>query len=188
VASRTLNREKIEQDRQEHEKHRQMQSEGQNLQRQQMQDLLHNPQVVEKLTKPDLDNVDDKVIDIAGEHLHSDQVLSMFDRDDLWRKGWGNKIWTGRIMMSYPFPESLSDNARVNEIQRRIHGHDKRPLRADERRELEALMEQKTDREKRGKNGQFVELFLSQVVRSEERSNDSGKRGPLSSLLGGGES
>lgn len=154
------------------------------MQQRQLQDLLQNPQVFELLTQPDLERTDGPIEDIAGEHLHVDQVLSIYKRDDLWRKGWGNKIWAGRIKMSYPFPESRTSDQLVNRVQRRIHGHDKRPLKSDERRSIDSTLEQKTDREKRSDDGEFVELLLSQVVESKEQSNDSRDSGGLLSFGG----
>lgn len=168
-------------------KHQQMQSQGQEMQRRQVMDLMQNPAVIDTLVEPDLDDADPALSQIPREHLHIDQVLAIYDSDDLWRKGWKNKIWAGRIQMSFPFEESRTDDRRINEIQKRIHGHDKRPLTADERRNVQARLEQKTDREKRSKNGEFVELLLSQVVKSEEKNSDTnqGSGGLLS--FGGGE-
>jgi hypothetical protein len=180
-----LNRKKIEEERQEHETHRQLQQQGQNLQQEQLRDLFHNPQVFELLTRPDTDSDERWLNEVVGEHLHIDQVLSIYDRDDLWRKGWNNKILANKTTMSYPFPESRSDNSRVQEVQRRIHGHDKRPLTADESRKVRSKFEQKTDREKRGDEGEFVDLLLSQVVRSEERSSETDGGGSLLGLGGG---
>ena len=174
-----LNQKRIEEDRQTHERHQSLQAQGQQMQAKQLQDLMQNPQVFELLTKPDLEHKDQTTEDIAAEHLHVDQVLSVLEDDDLWRKGWKNKIWTTRIQMSYPFAESRTSDEMVNEVQRRIHGHDKRPLTSDESRSIEATLEQKTDREKRAGSGEFVELLLSQVVESKEQSNDSGSSGGL---------
>jgi hypothetical protein len=187
VVSNKLKRERLEENRQRHEKHQTLQSRGQEMQQQQLQDLLQNPQVFELLTRPDLEHKSPAIQDIAAEHLHIDQVLSIYDTDDLWRKGWKNKIWTGKIRMSYPFAESRTDDQVVNEVQRRIHGHDKRPLTADESRSIEATLEQKTDREKRGADGEFVELLLSQVVESKEQSNDSRSSGGIGSRIFGGD-
>lgn len=184
VFNQKLKQEEIEEDRREHQKHQQMQNEGQNMQRRQLQDLLQNPQVIDRLVKPDTEGADPHMEAIVSEHLHVDQVLSIYEDDDLWRKGWKNKIWAGKIEMSFPFEEARTDNRRVNEIQKRIHGHDKRPLQTDERRKINALMEQKTDREKRGSDGEFVELLLSQVVKSEERNDDSNNSGGLLGLGG----
>jgi hypothetical protein len=182
-----LNRQKIEEDRQEHERHQNLQQQGQQLQQEQLRDLLHNPQVFELLTRPDNAGTEPWLEEIVGEHLHIDQVLSTYDRDDLWRKGWANKIWANKVSMSYPFPESRSDHERVQDVQRRIHGHDKRPLTTDEERKVRAKFEQKTDREKRGKDGEFTDLLLSQVVRSEERSSEKNDSGGLLSGLRGGD-
>ncbi len=179
-----LNRQKIEEERQEHQRHSQLQQQGQDLQKEQLQDLMQNPQVFELLTRPDLESDEPWLDEITGEHLHIDQVLSIYDRDDLWRKGWRNKILANKTAMSYPFPESRSDNPRVQEVQRRIHGHDKRPLTTDEERKVRAKFEQKTDREKRGDSGEFVDLLLSQVVRSEERSSEKSDTGGLLGLGG----
>lgn len=180
-------RQNLEENRQSHEKEMQLQQQGQQLQQEQLRDLLHNPQVFELLTRPDLEHAEPWLEDVVGEHLHIDQVLSIYDRDDLWRKGWKNKIWANKVEMSYPFPESQSDDPRVQEVQRRIHGHDKRPLQSDERRKIRAAFEQKTDREKRGDDGEFVDLLLSQVVKSEERSNETNDSGGLLSGLTGGD-
>jgi len=177
--------EDIEENRQEHQKHQQMQQQGQSMQQRQMVDLLQNPQVIDTLVEPDLDDAKPHLQSIVDEHLHIDQVLAIYGSDDLWRKGWKNKMWAGQIQMSYPHQEARTDNHRINEIQKRIHGHDKRPLTTDERRNVKARLEQKTDREKRAKDGTFVELLLSQVVKSEERNSDGGDSGGFS-LFGGG--
>lgn len=173
--------EKLQKDRQDFEKHRQLQSGGQQLAQEELRDLLHNPQVMQMLLEPDQSSWPPWLEEVVGEHLHTDQVLAIYDEDDLWRKAWTNKIWHTLIMMHYPPEESRSPDDLVNECQRRIHGHDKRPLLPDERRQIEATMEQKTDREKRAKTGEFLDLLLSQVVRSEERSSDDNSS---SSLLG----
>lgn len=169
----TTDPEQLEKDRQTFEKHSQLQSDGQMLQQEQLRDLLQNPQVFELLTEPDVTEKPEKswLNSLAEEHLHIDQVLSIYDRDDLWRKGWANKIWAEQIIMSYPHPESRSADKRVQKVQERIHGHDKAPLTTDQERQIRSIFEQKTDREKRGEDGEFVDLLLSQVVKSEERSS-----------------
>lgn len=179
--------EKLQKQSQEHEKHRQLQGSGQQMQEEELRDLLHNPQVMEMLLDPDDSSWPPWLEEVVGEHLHKDQVLAIYDEDDLWRKGWANKIWATLIDMHYPPEESRSPDPLVNEVQQRIHGHDKRPLLPDERRKIEASMEQKTDREKRAKSGEYVDLLLSQVVRSEERSSASDDSNGSLLGLGGGE-
>lgn len=175
-------KEKLQKNQQEHDERMQLQQSGQRMQEEELRDLLHNPQVMEMLLEPDTSSWPSWLEVVAGEHLHMDQVLAIFDEDDLWRKAWGNKITATKITMHYPPQESRSSSDLVNETQKRIHGHDKQPLLPDQRRRIEAAMEQKTDREKRAKGGEYGDLLLSQVVRSEERSSDSGDSS--SSLLG----
>lgn len=165
-----------------------MQATGQQAQHEQLRDLLQNPAVFELLTRPDEAGDEEWLADEVGEHLHIDQVLSELDTDDLWRKGWGNKMLYTKIRMSHAWPESRTDDETIEAIQTRINGHDRRPLTAEQARKLKAKTEQKTDREKRSKSGNFVELLLSQVVRSEEKSSnsDGSSGGRLSRLFGGG--
>ena len=140
------------------------------MQQDQLRDRPHNPQVIETLTAADLDDAPAWITSELASHLHKDQVLATYSDDDLWRKGWGNKIWAEKIIMSFPSDASRSPDPLVQECQRRMHGHAKEPLTSDEKRRLRSRLEQKTDREKRALDGDYAELLLSQVVKSEERS------------------
>jgi len=152
-------------------------------QQQSLQDMLGDPQVVELLLESDLSHDDPWVEDLLGEHLHIDEVLAQFDGDDLWRKGWHNRIVSGKVQASFPPQESRSSNDRVNHILERVHGVDHQPLTPRQRQTINSKLNQKTDRAKRGKDGTFLELFLGSVVKSEEKRSDD--TGDGDRLLGG---
>lgn len=168
------------------QRHAQNQSVGLE-QQQSLNDLLGNPQVVEMLLEADLEDDPEWVRNLLGSELHIDEVLAQFDDEDLWRKGWRNRIRSGKLQASFPAEESRSANPRVNAIMQRIHGVEEQPLSPRERQTINAKMAQKTDRAKRGKGGTFLELFLGSVVKSEEKRSDDGGDGDrlLGRLRGG---
>ena len=89
-------------------------------------------------------------------------------------------------MMSFPAAASRSPDDRVNRVQERMHGVDHQPLTPRQRQDINAKMDQKSDRAMRADDGTFLELLLSQVVKSEEKSAaDSGSESRFGSLLGG---
>lgn len=152
-------------------------------QQQSVQQLLGNPQVVELLLEADLSNDGQWIESLVGENLHIDEVLAQFDDEDLWRKGWDNRITSGKTQASFPPQESRSASGRVNQVLARVHGVDHKPLSPRQRQSINAKLDQKTDRAKRGKDGQFLELFLGSVVKSEEKRSESESEN--SRLLGG---
>ncbi len=133
---------------------------------------------MELLLRPDI-NAEEWLEETLSDHVNIDQVLSIFDEEDLWKLQWKNKLWTTKTHWSYPPPESQNPSDLVNEVQEAIHGFDKRPLTPDERREIEAGFEHKTTREKRAKDGKFVDLILSQVLKAESKQSDSGSKRSL---------
>lgn len=164
---------------------------GMDAQKRQLRDLWQNPEVLETLSNPDFAEgaQTDKawLKEMVEEHLHRDQVFSIYDERDVWEKQWLNRNVADRIIMSYPCPESRTSNERVKNVRERIHGHAKEPLTPDEKRKLRATMEQKTDREKRAKGGKFMDLVLSEVVRSEQSTrHDDESSGLWQKLVGGG--
>lgn len=168
-----------------HQKDLQLTQAGQQAQQEQLRDLLHNPQVIDQLLTADLSHDDEWVVSLLGEHLHIDEVLAVLDDDSLWRKGWSNRIKAGKTQMSFPPSPSRSPDDRVNDVQQRMHGVDDEPLTPRKRQTVNAKMDQKTDRAKRADRGTFLELLLSQVVKSEEKaSTEGGGGGRISDLLG----
>ncbi|WP_344057158.1 hypothetical protein, partial [Microbispora corallina] len=107
MAIRNGHHERQQRAQQRHEKELAMEQSGHQMQQEDLRDLLNNPQVMEMLL--DVEDYEDPTLEeIAGEHMNRDQVLAIFDGEDLWRKGWKNKLWTTRVLASYPFPESDS--------------------------------------------------------------------------------
>lgn len=175
----------------EQQRHQQQVAAGMGAQEQQLRELMQNPEVIERLAGvhwPDGAQSDKAWIpEIVEEHLHMDQVLSIVDSREMWEKQWLNGNIADEILMSYPCPEARTESQRQREVIARIRGDRKEPLDADERRKLRAALDRKTDRERRARGGKFMDLLLTQVVRSEEStSRDDDGGGLLSGLFGGG--
>jgi hypothetical protein len=168
-----------------HATERQARAGGQQLQQEQMRGMLQNPEVLEMLLLPSLSNDPTSIGAALSPHFHIDEVLSFLSDDDIWRKSWDAKIIETRTRMSYPPPESHSPDERVRDVQQRIHGYDRGPLRPGDKEDLSARVKQKADRARRAADGRTVELLLSQVVDVGEQHSDDGNDGLLSGWLGG---
>lgn len=168
------------------QKDQQRESVGHQMQQEQLRGLLENPQNIDKLLEADLTHDPQWIDELAGQHLHRDEVLSIHTDDDIWRKSWNNKLWVTLLGMTFPDESSRSPSDRVNKVQRRMTGVDHEPLTPRKKQRIEAKFEQKSDRARRAASGKFLDLLLTQVVRSEETSDDSGESGLVSGLLGGG--
>lgn len=159
---------------------------GQQLQQEQLRGLLQNPRVLEMLLDAGLSPSPDDLDGELAPYFHSDEILSINQDRDVWEKSWDAALVETRMRMAYPPQESKSPDERVQEVQRRMHGHDRTALGPDDRRQLDARMKQKADRARRARGGTFLELLLSQVVDvGETRSEDSGEGGLISRYLGG---
>lgn len=164
-------------------------SAGMNTAQEAMREMMQNPEVIELLSSADSPDgaQSDKswIPEITEEHLHMDQVLAIRDERDMWESKWLNKNIADEIMMSYPTTESRSPNERVQKVRSRIRGDHKEPLDPDEKRKLREALEQKTDRESRARDGEFMELLLSQVVESRQSSDANEDTSVWGELFGG---
>lgn len=191
AGTRPPSRSELQRQQAEEQRHQQNQQAGLRRQQKQAGGLFSNPDVLEELTEADLPEgaQSDKawLAEMMEEHLHKDQVFSIYDDRTIWEKQWLNQNIPDEIMTSYPFPASRSENPRVREVRSRIRGDEKEPLTPDEKRAIRALGEQKTDRERRSKGGKFMDLTLSEVVRSEQSTttDENGGGGLWAKLTGG---
>jgi hypothetical protein len=117
-------------------------------------------------------------------HLTKDQVLAILDDRDLHAREWTNPNIAEDIIMSFPPTRSRTDSDRVRRVRNRIRGDDKDPLSSDQKREIRAAAQQKTDRETRAKDGRFTEYLLGEVVESKEHSDGSQSESLWGRLLG----
>lgn len=181
--------EQVRKEEREAQQHSQNLSQGQSMAQEQLRDVLQSPEVIETLSDADIDftrGQTDKswISEATEEYLHRDQVLANNTKRQLWERKWLNPNRADQIIMSFPHPESRTDNERVQRVRERIRGDDKEPMSPARRQKIRNVVgEQKTDRESRALDGQYMELLLSQVVTSKQQS-EAGNTGSKS-LLGG---
>jgi hypothetical protein len=171
-----VDQQELQEQQQRDQRHSQNQQQAGDLAREQMRDMMRNPEVIRELSDADepAGAQTDKswVPEITEEHLHRDQVYAIHGDRELWERKFLNQNTADLTIMSYPRPESKTPHERVRRVRNRIRGDSKKPLSPDERRKLrQTLGEQKYDRETRASDGKFMELMLSQVVESRQKTS-----------------